>query len=87
MPRYFFHLHDSIEGVFQDSEGKLLADEKQARVEAGRLLSEIVKDTLPQDGIWRDLAMVVKLERDGEPLFETRLHWETLFGAADPKAD
>lgn len=87
MPRYFFHLHDSIEGVFQDSEGKLLADEKQARLEAGRLLSEIVKDTLPQDGIWRDLAMVVKLERDGEPLFETRLHWETLFGATDPKAD
>jgi len=71
-----------MRGEFLDSEGQLLRDDQQVRVEAGRIQAEIVKDTLPQDGIWRDLSVVVNLERDGATLFETRLHWETQFSGS-----
>lgn len=76
MTRYFFDLHDSADGVFNDLEGQELANDEQARVQAARTLAEIARDCLPDDSSLRDLKVLVRTDADG-PLWETRLHWET----------
>lgn len=47
MTRYFFDLHDSADGVFNDLEGQELATDELARVQAALTLAEIARDCLP----------------------------------------
>lgn len=75
MPRYFFDLYDG-DGLFVDNQGAVLANDDEARQEAARTLTEITRDNLPNDGLWRSLRIVVRAP-DGNTLWETLLHWET----------
>lgn len=47
MTRFFFDLHDSADGVFNDLEGQELATDELARVQAALTLAEIARDCLP----------------------------------------
>ncbi len=50
MPRYYFHTDDGRS--FHDEDGTVLADDQAARIEAARVLGQLVNEH-PQD-IWHD---------------------------------
>jgi hypothetical protein len=50
VPRYFFHADDGRS--FHDDDGTMLADDDAARIEAARVLGQLVNER-PQD-IWHD---------------------------------
>lgn len=48
MPRYFFHLHNSVEAT--DYEGRMLPDMKAARKEAIKCAREIIASEIKETG-------------------------------------
>jgi hypothetical protein len=57
MPRYFFHFGDTASGL--DVRGQDLADDNTARIEAVRLLGEVLKDKAGEfwDEQWMTLTI------------------------------
>jgi hypothetical protein len=66
MPRYFFHIEDGTSRL--DEEGVELPSPHAARVEAARVLAELVKDD-PED-FWANRSMkLIVTDRPGLILF------------------
>jgi hypothetical protein len=66
MPRYFFHFGDTDAGL--DIRGQELADDNTARIEAVRLLGEILKDKAGE--FWDEQSMkLIITDHSGLMLF------------------
>ena len=72
MPRYFFDFQDD-DKLSKDDEGSLIDGQETARSEAIILLSEIVKDTLP-DGEHRRFVVIAR-EEGGQPIYRAALEF------------
>ncbi len=70
MQRYFFHTQDGQS--FHDADGTLLADDDAARVEAARVLGQLVNEH--PSHIWRDDQFhIVVTDESGLVLFQLEL--------------
>ena len=76
MPRYFFDLHTD-KGVERDDSGSELADMKQVR-EAQRLLPDLAREEIPEDGDRRSFTVLVT-DEDGHPVYSATLHYAGLW--------
>lgn len=66
MRRYFFHSEDGYS--FRDQEGTLLPDDEAARIEAAKVLGQLVNESPAE--IWRDDQMRVTVtDESGTVLF------------------
>ena len=66
MQRYFFHTEDGA--LFRDEEGTMLADNEAARIEAARVLGQLLNERPGE--IWRDDQMRIIVTDDrGATLF------------------
>ncbi|HEX7947599.1 MAG TPA: hypothetical protein VF495_23245 [Phenylobacterium sp.] len=64
--RYYFHAEDGR--CFHDEEGTELADDDAARIEATRVLGQLLNEDPMQ--IWRDAAFAIRVtDSEGAPLF------------------
>ena len=59
MPRYYFDIHDGDE-PHTDMVGAELPDDKAAREEATRTMTDLAKDYLPHDGSHRRITIAVR---------------------------
>lgn len=64
--RYYFHAEDGRS--FHDEEGTELADDDAARIEATRVLGQLLNEDPMQ--VWRDAAFSIRVaDAGGAPLF------------------
>jgi hypothetical protein len=70
MPRFYFDVRDG-ESFTRDDEGLEFAGTHEARVEASRALSEMIRDAMP-DGSYKAMAIEVRSE-DRKPLLKVQI--------------
>jgi uncharacterized protein DUF6894 len=77
MPRYFFDVHTD-KGVERDDTGSAFADMKAVRKEAQRLLPDLAREEIPEDGDHRSFTALVTGE-DGHPVYSATLNYAGLW--------
>lgn len=70
MPRYFFDVHDGV--LQRDDAGTECADIEEVRRVAKRLLPDIARENIPQDGD-RHIYTVLVTSEDGQPIYSAVL--------------
>ena len=71
MPRFFFDIHDN-QGSHIDDAGHEFASLDEVREEAQRLLPDLARHEIPQDGEHRSFIVLVRDER-GKPVYSATL--------------
>lgn len=72
MPRYYFDIYDG--GVARDDDGTTLEDLPAVRQHVLRLLPDIARDEVPDDGDRRTFSVVVT-DEDGKPIYAATLSY------------
>lgn len=75
MPRYFFDIFDGSQ-MTPDTMGVELSDEKAARYEATKTITEIAAQEIPGDGPHRLFRIAVHLG-DGKTLFSVTIQFDS----------
>ena len=70
MPRYFFNVHDGVQG--RDDDGVLCSDLQAAAYEADRLLPAIALNRVPADSQRQTITVLVS-DSDGHPVYQAAL--------------
>ncbi|MHC2109403.1 DUF6894 family protein [Methylobacterium sp. CM6246] len=76
MPRYFFDIYDG--GSARDDEGTELEDPTAVRQHVLRLLPDIARDEVPEDGDRRTFSVVVT-DEDGKSIYTATLNYSGLW--------
>lgn len=76
MPRYFFDVHNG--STTRDDEGTECADLAAMRQEVLRLLPDIARDEVPEDGDRRTFTVLVS-DEDGKAVFTATLTFTALW--------
>ncbi|GEP09015.1 DUF6894 family protein [Methylobacterium gnaphalii] len=63
MPRYYFDVYDG-QKLFRDEEGGVFDDRAAMRAEAMKVLPDIARDGIPQDGDRQSFTVRVRNERN-----------------------
>lgn len=77
MPRYFFHIFENGE-TRRDDSGVEIDDDSRLRHEAMRVLPEIARDAVPQDGD-RQAFTVLVADEAGLPVYTATLTFDGLW--------
>ncbi len=76
MPRYFFDIHDG--GSQRDDTGTECTDLEAVRTTAMRLLPDIAREEIPQDGDRRTFTVLVT-DESGKAVFSATLNYTGLW--------
>ena len=84
MARFFFDIHDDT-GSHIDADGHEFGSLDQVRKEAQRLLPDIARHELPEDGDRRSYVVLVR-DENGQPVYSATLTYAGVILAPDRDA-